>query len=155
MVNVQQTSLGTFKQNFFLLSDRIQQIGIGVDNMILQLLGITRIFFVDRVDIQGLCFRIEGLKNLVFVGDDFFQATPEKLGTHQIPHPDSVRSARFITVAGPDSPHGCADRFFLATLLENHFFLHMIGKNHVGPVTDQQPTGFNRTILLNNGGHFL
>ena len=87
MVQVQKRSLGSFKQDVFLVAGRLVNGTGALHHMGGQTLAVAQVFLDDSVSIQGLD-AVNGFQQLVLFLERTFQTLPQALFVQQVDHTD-------------------------------------------------------------------
>ena len=141
MVNIQQATLSTFKQQLAIVGNSLVEIRRRVSHVWAKLVGVLRIFVVNRVDFERSEVVVESGDGSVFLWNDFFESPAQTFWIDEVAHANRVSSSGLVAVAGSDASHGRADGFSTASFFESRFFRHVVRKNDVGSVADFEPFG--------------
>jgi len=138
VIDIQQRTLGAFKQNGFLFIQRlVQQFG-RIANVRPELFAVVQAFLIDFI--AGNRRRIvQCRKQFVFVSNNMLKLLFQYRHIQQIAHPHGKAPSSLVGIAGSDSAGRRADFSGAEGFFPQTVFQFMIIQHHVGTGTDPQP----------------
>lgn len=138
MVQIEEASLSSFKEDLLFQIDGVQQERCGIGDVLSEFIRISLVITQDLCFGEGFELRVQRLEHGVLEGDDLLDPLLELIRSDEISDPDGMRTPCLLLITGSDPAHGRADRFVLAGFFQHSFLSLMPRHDDMCAIADQQ-----------------